>query len=56
MVPFKILRWEGKISPVDALSNWHEKRPELFKTGVYNHPGLDMIPNIFLISKMLQLA
>jgi len=26
---------------VDAIKNWQEKRPELFKDGVYNHPGLD---------------
>ena len=31
----------GHIPPVDAIKNWQEKRPELFKDGVYNHPGLD---------------
>ncbi|MCA6848662.1 hypothetical protein LF829_31240, partial [Pseudomonas aeruginosa] len=25
-----------------ALKEWHEKRPELFRKRVYNQPGLDM--------------
>ncbi|MCA6898120.1 hypothetical protein LF827_17550, partial [Pseudomonas aeruginosa] len=24
-----------------ALKEWHEKRPELFRKRVYNQPGLD---------------
>ena len=30
------------ISPVQALKNWHAKKPELFKKQVYNQPGLDI--------------
>lgn len=29
------------ISPVQALKNWHAKKPELFKKRVYNQSGLD---------------
>ncbi|MCA6848643.1 hypothetical protein QRX64_32760, partial [Pseudomonas aeruginosa] len=25
-----------------ALKEWHEKRPELFRKRVYNQPGLDI--------------
>ncbi len=28
-------------TPVRALKDWHEKRPELFRKRVYNQPGLD---------------
>jgi transposase InsO family protein len=31
----------GHISPIQALKNWQEKRPELFVKLVYNLPGLD---------------
>jgi len=31
------------ISPVQALKNWQQKHPELFKKKVYNHTGLDTI-------------
>jgi hypothetical protein len=31
----------GHISPVQALKNWQQKHPELFKQKVYNHKGLD---------------
>ena len=29
------------LSPVQALKDWHKKKPELFKKRVYNQPGLD---------------
>ncbi|HDU1828437.1 TPA: IS481-like element ISKpn27 family transposase, partial [Klebsiella pneumoniae] len=29
-------------TPVQALKEWHEKRPELFRKRVYNQPGLDI--------------
>jgi hypothetical protein len=29
------------ISPVQAMKDWHAKKPELFKKRVYNQPGLD---------------
>ena len=35
-------RMLGHLTPVDAIRNWQQKRPELFKKVVYNHPGLDM--------------
>lgn len=28
-------------TPIQALKEWHEKRPELFRKRVYNQPGLD---------------
>ena len=28
-------------TPVQALKDWHENRPELFRKRVYNQPGLD---------------
>ena len=28
-------------TPVQALKNWHEKRPGLFRKRVHNLPGLD---------------
>jgi transposase InsO family protein len=28
-------------TPIQALKEWNEKRPELFRKRVYNHPGLD---------------
>ncbi|MBP6733601.1 MAG: TraB/GumN family protein [Chromatiaceae bacterium] len=31
----------GHIAPVQALQDWQEKRPELFKNKVYNLTGLD---------------
>jgi transposase InsO family protein len=31
----------GHLSPVQALKDWQEMRPELFKKKVYNHTGLD---------------
>ena len=31
----------GHISPIKSLKQWHDKRPDLFKKRVYNHPGLD---------------
>jgi transposase InsO family protein len=31
----------GHIAPVQALQDWQEKRPELFKKKVYNLTGLD---------------
>ena len=31
----------GHLSPVQALKDWQEKRPELFKKKVYNLTGLD---------------
>ena len=37
-IPQKAL---GHISPVQALQDWQEKRPELFKKKVYNLTGLD---------------
>lgn len=37
-IPQKAL---GHISPVQALKDWQEKRPELFKKKVYNLTGLD---------------
>jgi transposase InsO family protein len=38
LVPQRALK---HISPVQALKNWHAKKPELFKKQVYNQPGLD---------------
>jgi transposase-like protein len=38
-IPQKAL---GHISPVDALKNWQQDMPELFKKKVYNHTGLDI--------------
>ncbi|MBY9888425.1 IS481 family transposase, partial [Pseudomonas aeruginosa] len=32
-------------TPVQALKEWHEKRPELFRKRVYNQPGLDSYRN-----------
>ena len=32
------------LSPVQALKDWREKRPELFTKRVYNQPGLDNYP------------
>jgi transposase-like protein len=29
------------VAPIQALESWYKKRPELFKNGVYNHPGPD---------------
>jgi hypothetical protein len=29
------------VAPVQALKDWHAKKPELFKRRVYNQPGLD---------------
>ncbi|ADC62730.1 IS481 family transposase [Allochromatium vinosum] len=37
-IPQKAL---GHIAPIQALKDWHEKRPELFKKRVYNLRGLD---------------
>jgi hypothetical protein len=31
----------GHISPIQALKDWQEKRPNLFVKLVYNLPGLD---------------
>ena len=31
----------GQIAPVQALQDWQEKRPDLFKKKVYNLTGLD---------------
>lgn len=31
----------GHITPIEALKNWKEKRPDLFKKLVYNQSGLD---------------
>jgi hypothetical protein len=33
----------GHLSPVQALKDWQEMRPELFKKKVYNHTGLDTL-------------
>jgi transposase InsO family protein len=40
----------GHISPVQALKNWQQKRPELFKKKVYNHTGLDIVCNSLCLS------
>jgi hypothetical protein len=32
----------GHISPIQALKDWQEKRPNLFVKLVYNLPGLDI--------------
>ncbi|EGV32870.1 Integrase catalytic region [Thiorhodococcus drewsii AZ1] len=37
-IPQKAL---GHIAPIQALKDWAEKRPELFKKRVYNLRGLD---------------
>ena len=37
-IPQKAL---GYIAPIQALKDWCEKRPELFKKRVYNLQGLD---------------
>ncbi|MBK1656579.1 hypothetical protein CKO29_18190, partial [Allochromatium vinosum] len=31
----------GHIAPIQALKDWRDKRPELFKKRVYNLRGLD---------------
>ena len=31
----------GHSTPVQTLKEWYRKKPELFKTRVYNQPGLD---------------
>jgi len=31
----------GHLTPVQALQEWYEKRPQIFRMGVDNHPGLD---------------
>jgi|GEM_PF-3940411 len=36
------------VASVDAIKKWQEKRPELFKMDVYNHPGLDSLQLIEL--------
>jgi hypothetical protein len=33
----------GHLSPVQALQDWQERCPELFKKKVYNHTGLDTL-------------
>ena len=33
----------GHITPIQALKQWQEKRPEIFVKKVYNHAGLDTI-------------
>jgi transposase-like protein len=38
-IPQKAL---GHIPPIQAMKDWHEKRPDLFKKRVYNHTGLDI--------------
>lgn len=38
LIPQRALK---HISPVQALKDWHAKKPELFKKRVYNQPGLD---------------
>ncbi len=30
----------GHVSPIQAMKNWYEKRPELFQKRVYNLTGL----------------
>ena len=42
-IPQKAL---GHVSPIQALKEWQEKRPELFKKKVYNLTGPDMYPCI----------
>ncbi len=37
-IPQKAL---GHISPFQAMKNWYQKQPNLFKKRVYNLPGLD---------------
>jgi transposase InsO family protein len=39
LIPQRALK---HISPVQALNNWHTQKPELFKNGAYNQPGLDI--------------
>ena len=31
------------ISPVQALKDWHAKKPELFNKRIYHQPGLDTL-------------
>jgi transposase InsO family protein len=38
LIPQRVLK---PISPVQALKDWHAKKPELFNKRVYNQPGLD---------------
>ncbi|HIF7478092.1 TPA: IS3 family transposase, partial [Escherichia coli] len=38
LIPQRALK---HISPVQALKDWHAKKPELFKKRVHNQPGLD---------------
>lgn len=38
LIPQRALK---HISPIQALKDWHAKRPELFNKRVYNQPGLD---------------
>jgi transposase InsO family protein len=38
LIPQRALK---HVSPVQALKDWHAKKPELFKKRVYNQPGLD---------------
>ena len=47
-IPQKML---GHIAPVEAIKNWQQKCPNLFKKVAYNHPGLDTLtksPNYLL--------
>ena len=53
LIPQRALK---HISPVQALKDWHTKKPELFKKRVYNQPGLDKYCFMYidcLIKKLL---
>ncbi|MDQ2822542.1 MAG: hypothetical protein M3Y65_19550, partial [Pseudomonadota bacterium] len=38
-------------TPIQALKNWHDKKPELFFKRVYNQAGLDIYPVHFAPSR-----
>ena len=44
LIPQRALK---HISPVQALKDWHAKKPELFKKRVYNQPGLDIYQHLY---------
>jgi hypothetical protein len=41
-VPFATMKALGHTAPIQALKNWQETHPRLFKKKVYNLAGLDM--------------
>ena len=43
----------GHVTPIQALKQWQQKRPEIFVKKVYNHAGLDIYTAIILALGML---